>query len=172
MLSLIHSSSIVHAYACDKVALIIGKLTSSRKDVWGLLITINSHFKELLETYSSISISERNVQILAAGMYKLSNNFSLPHMNEIFEVRNEHHYNLRQNYQFYRPLAKSVYYGTKGLSYVGPKVWDILPNIYKNIDCQKGYLKNGNLRIILVEFVRNALQGWFAKLALYRNNTG
>ena len=105
-------------------------------------------------------------------MYKLSNNFSLPHMNEIFEVRNEHHYSLRQNYQFYRPLAKSVYYGTKGLSYVGPKVWDILPNIYKNIDCQKGYLKNGNLRIILVEFVRNALQGWFAILALYRNNTG
>ena len=77
---------------------------------------------------------KKNVQILAAGMYKLSNNFSLPHMNEIFEVRNEHHYNLRQNYQFYRPLAKSVYYGTKGLSYVGPKVWDILPSIYKNID--------------------------------------
>ena len=54
-------------------------------------------------------------------------------MNEIFEIRNEHHYSLRQNSQFFRPLVKSVYHGTESLSYLGPKVWDILPNIYKNI---------------------------------------
>ena len=67
-------------------------------------------------------------------MYKVSNNFSPPHMNKIFDVRNEHPYNLRQNSQFFRSLVKSVYHGTESLSYLGPKVWDILPNIYKNID--------------------------------------
>ena len=55
-------------------------------------------------------------------------------MNEIIEVRNEHPYNLRQNSEFFRPLVKSVYHGTESLFYLGPKVWDILPNIYKDMD--------------------------------------
>ena len=59
-----------------------------------------SSFKELLEKDSSVSIHERNVQILTPEMYKISNNFSPPHMNEIFEVINEHPYNLRQNSVF------------------------------------------------------------------------
>ena len=47
------------------------------------------------------------------------------------------------------------------------KVWDILPNIYKNIDALdkfKKSIKIGNLGIVLVEFVRSILQVWF----LYR----
>ena len=34
-----------------------------------------SSFKELLENDSSVSIYERNVQVLATEMYKVSNNF-------------------------------------------------------------------------------------------------
>ena len=56
-----------------------------------------SSFKELLEKDSSVSIHEGNVQILATEMNKVSNNFSPPHMNKSFKVRNEHPYNLRQN---------------------------------------------------------------------------
>ena len=67
-------------------------------------------------------------------MYEVRNNFSPSHMNEIFELRNERRYNLRQSSQFFLPLVNSVYHGTESLSYLGPKVWDILPNIYKNID--------------------------------------
>ena len=93
-----------------------------------------SSIKELLEKDSSVSVHERNVQILATEMYKMRKNFSLSHMNEIFEVRNEHPYNLKRNSQFFRPLIKSVYHGNESLSYLGPKVWDILPHIYKNID--------------------------------------
>ena len=55
-------------------------------------------------------------------------------MNEIFKLRNEHPYNVRQNFQFFRLLVKSVYHRTESLSYLGPKVWDMLPDIYKNID--------------------------------------
>ena len=81
-----------------------------------------------------ISIHERNVQILATEMYKVSNDFSPPHMNEVFEVRNEHPYNLRQSSQFFRYFVKLVYRGTENLSYLGPKIWDTPPNIYKNIE--------------------------------------
>ena len=49
-----------------------------------------SPFKDLLKKDSTLSIHERNVQILAAEMHKVSENFSPPHMNEIFEVRNKH----------------------------------------------------------------------------------
>ena len=84
-----------------------------------------SSFRELLENDSSI---------LATEMYKVSNNFLSPHMNEIFEVRNEHPFNLRQKSQFFGPLVKSVYHRHESLSYLGPKIWDILQNIYKNID--------------------------------------
>ena len=74
-------------------------------------------------------------------MYKVSNNFSLPHMNEVFELRNEHPYNLRQHSQFFRPLVKSVYHGTESLSYLRPKGWDILLNIYENIDALHKFKK-------------------------------
>ena len=45
-----------------------------------------SSFKELLINDSFVSIPERNVQILATEMYKVSNNFSPSNMNKIFEV--------------------------------------------------------------------------------------
>ena len=93
-----------------------------------------SSFRELLEKDSSVSIHGGNVQILATEMYKVSNNFLSPHMNEIFEVRNEHPFNLRQNSQFFGSLVKSVSHRYESLSYLGPKIWDILQNIYKDID--------------------------------------
>ena len=67
-----------------------------------------SSFKELLEKDSSVSIHERNVQILATAMNKVSNNFSPPHMNESFKVRNEHPYNLRQNICAYMCICRCV----------------------------------------------------------------
>ena len=55
-------------------------------------------------------------------------------MNKIFKIRNELPYNLRQNAQFSRLFVKSLYYGNEILSYLGPKVSIILPNIYRDID--------------------------------------
>ena len=111
MLSLIHSSR----WMCRS-------RTNSRKidrlhKRW-LRIVYNDKqllFKDLLEKGSSVFIHERNVQILATETYKVSNNFSSPHMDEIFEVRNEHPYNLRQNFQF---LAC---HGSEILFHLGPK---------------------------------------------------
>ena len=31
-------------------------------------------------------------------------------------------------------MVKSVYHGTESISYLGPKIWDILPEKLKNID--------------------------------------
>ena len=87
-------------------------------------------------------------------------------MNEIFEMRNKHSCNLRQNSRFPRSLVTLLYHGTESISYLVPKVWNILPNIYENIaglEKFKKAIKDVYLSIILVEFVTSNLLGkcWF-----------
>ena len=57
-----------------------------------------------------------------------------PLINNIFKLKAENPYNLRQVSEFSRPMVKSVYHGTESISYLGPKIWDILPEKPKNID--------------------------------------
>ena len=54
-----------------------------------------STFKELLEKDNSASIHYRNIQALATEIYKVSNGVSPEIMNEIFQLREKSHYNLR-----------------------------------------------------------------------------
>ena len=64
-------------------------------------------------------------------MYKVSNELSPPLVNNIFTQKN--FYNLRLNSQFSRPLVRSVFHGTESISYLGPVIWDILPDSYKSL---------------------------------------
>ena len=41
---------------------------------------------------------------------------------------------MRQISEFSRPLVKSVYHGSESLSFLRPKIWDMLPDDYKDID--------------------------------------
>ena len=66
-------------------------------------------------------------------MFKVSKNLAPPQMHEIFKLKDQPQYNLRYNSLFSRPLVKSVYKGTESLSFLGPKIWDILPDTYKNL---------------------------------------
>ena len=66
-------------------------------------------------------------------MFKVSKNLAPPQMHEIFKLNDQLQYNLRYNSLFSRPLVKSVYKGTESLSFLGPKVWYKLPDIYKDI---------------------------------------
>ena len=92
-----------------------------------------SSFNELLEKDGSVSIHMRNIQILATEMYKLVNNLSPPIMNRVFKLNSDIPYNLRQISQFSTSSVKSVYHGTESISYLGPQIWDILPDDYKTI---------------------------------------
>ena len=85
-------------------------------------------FNALLEKDGSVSIHQRNIKILATEMFKVSKYLVPPQMHEIFKLKYQPHYNL-----FSRPLVKSVYKGTERSSFLGPKIWDILPDTYKDI---------------------------------------
>ena len=64
-------------------------------------------------------------------MYKLKNDLSLLIVTELFEQRNEQHYNLRNNSQFLPPI-RTVHHGSESISFLGSKIWNILPNTMKN----------------------------------------
>ena len=54
-------------------------------------------------------------------------------MNRFFKLNSDSRYKLRQILQVSRSLVKPVYHGTESISYLGSKIWDILPDDYKTI---------------------------------------
>ena len=92
-----------------------------------------STFKELLEKDNSVFIHYRNNQALASEMHKEANGMSPEIMNEIFQLREKSHYNLRYTSEFVFPPIHSVYHGSESVFYLGLKIWE------------KNGLKNGNL---------------------------
>ena len=57
-----------------------------------------------------------------------------PFINDIFKQKDNSRYNLRQISEFSRSLIKSVYHGSESVSFLGPKIWDMQLNDYKDID--------------------------------------
>ena len=55
----------------------------------------------------------RNIQKLALEMFKLYNGLSTPIMDNIFKLKTEDPYNLRQVSKFSRLIVKTVYHGTE-----------------------------------------------------------
>ena len=66
-------------------------------------------------------------------MFKAKLGSSPTIINDIFQTR-ECCYNLRTKNQFKSHCAKTVHNGTESLSFLGPKLWAILPQEYKDID--------------------------------------
>ena len=81
-----------------------------------------SSFIKLLEKDKFVFIHQRNLQILAIEMFKVSNGLSPVLTNDIFKLRGEQTYSLRKFSQFYRPKVNSVNNGTKSVSFLGPKI--------------------------------------------------
>ena len=53
-------------------------------------------------------------------------------MNDVFRIR-KNDYNTRKADEFQSHCVKRVHYGTETVSFLGPKLWSILPNEYKSI---------------------------------------
>ena len=62
-------------------------------------------------------------------MYKVASEMSPVIMNEIFQHREESHYNLRYTSKFVIPPIHIVYHGSECASYFGPKIWELIPPV-------------------------------------------
>ena len=91
-----------------------------------------SSFEMLLERDDSASVRNRNLQIFATEMYKMNNDLSPLIVKGLSEQRNEQHCDLRNNSQFTIPPINTVYHGSESISFLGPKIWNILPDKLKD----------------------------------------
>ena len=48
---------------------------------------------------------------------------------ELFKRIRKHPYNLRYDAEFLQLFVNSIHYGTESISYLGPKIWGMLPHI-------------------------------------------
>ena len=93
-----------------------------------------SNFTELLNKDNSVSVHIRNICRLAIELFRFYDGLSPPLINNIFKLRTENPYNLRKVSILSRPMVKSVYHGIESISYLGSKIWNILPEKLKNIE--------------------------------------
>ena len=97
----------------------------------------SSSFENLLKKDNSVSINQRNTQTLATEMFKVKNNIVPEIMKELFAPKMSS-YHLRNNNSFKRRRVKSVWHGTESVSYLGPKIWDLVPNEIKESESLNG----------------------------------
>ena len=68
---------------------------------------------------------------LATALCKVHRGLGPDIMNNIFKIRNVK-YNFRIDISFVARNVNSVHYGSEAISYLGPKIWDLLPKNIKD----------------------------------------
>ena len=91
-----------------------------------------SSYENLLEKDNSVSIHHKNIQALAIEMFKVKHKLCPEITGDIFMERANNQYNLRNCSDFITPQVHSVFHGTESISHFGPKIWDIVPEEFKN----------------------------------------
>ena len=85
----------------------------------------NLSFDDLLKKDKSISIHQRNLQILETEIYKIRNDLGLETINDIFHFERKP-YNLRSDSSLQKQKSCTVYFGTETISFLAPKIWEII----------------------------------------------
>ena len=97
-----------------------------------------SSFQDLLYNDKSVTIHNRNLQILATEIYKYLNGLSPKIMGEVFQL-NEHNYPLRSNVLFRGRNVNTVHYGQQSISYLAPRIWKQVPDTIKESPSIKSF---------------------------------
>ena len=71
-------------------------------------------------------------------MFKVKNNIAPEIMKELFAPKVSH-YDLHNNNSFKRRRVYFVWHGTKLVSYLGLKIWDLVPNEVKESESLNGF---------------------------------
>ena len=102
-------------------------------------------FNELLKKDGSVTIHHRNIQKLGIEVYKAKNNLSPIMMQELFPDRNYCGPEIRSQTDFQLPHINGVTKGQETLRFMGPKIWNIIPNSVKeasSLSIFKNKIKN------------------------------
>ena len=89
-----------------------------------------STFQQLLNHDNSVTIHDRNIQLISIEMYKVKNNISPSSLSDFVDIRATT-YNLRNKPDFQKNRGNTVHYGTESIRVIAPKIWDLIPNDIK-----------------------------------------
>ena len=67
-------------------------------------------------------------------MSKIYHGISPTIMNEIFTLKHQNQYNLRNWTYFDAPKVRTVNHGSESVRYLGSKIWEIIPAYTKELD--------------------------------------
>ena len=87
-------------------------------------------FRHLKNFFLFVTVHQRNLQTLATEMYKILNGLSPDIMQDIFEIKSNY-YNTRKT--FSSRNIKTVRYGLQTISYMTPKIWDLVSKEMKQV---------------------------------------
>ena len=93
-----------------------------------------SDFSELLEKDCSVSIHDQNIRQLAIEMFKVSKSLCPEIVKELFQLRYDIPYNLRQRSKFHIPPVRKVFSGTESIKYLSPKIWELIQDEIKELE--------------------------------------
>ena len=99
-----------------------------------LRITYNnksSSFHNLLDKDNSVTLHHRNIRTLAIETFKVLHGISPSLLNKVFVERNCNDNSPGNNF-LNRRRVNSVRYGMESVSFLSPKIWDILSKEIKN----------------------------------------
>ena len=99
----------------------------------GLRITYQDntrYFKNCLNKCNFFSMHHRNFQVFATKMFKTHRGLFPEILRETFVYKTSW-YNVRKNDAFEKRQVHSVYQGTQSLSFLGPKICDLVPAAMK-----------------------------------------
>ena len=91
-------------------------------------------------------------------MFNVLNGENPQIVNEIFCIRDETSYELRQRSCFHIPSVNTVFSGTESIRFLGPKIWELIPNNIKCLENLKGFktaIKNENQHHAHVESAKH-----------------
>ena len=98
-----------------------------------------SSFEELLVKDKSVSTHHKNIHALAIEMFKVYTKTSPEIMQEVFQIKDQGHYFLRNQRDFAIPTVKLLNYGLESIRFFGPKIWESLPNNLKNKESTESF---------------------------------
>ena len=89
-------------------------------------------FLQLLQKGKSVTIHQRNLQVLSTEIFKTKNDLLPEIMKEVFELK-EPSYSLRlkENY-FVRGNVKTTHFGIQSIKSLALKIWDLVPDQIKH----------------------------------------
>ena len=120
-----------------------------------------SSFNDLLAKDNSFKIHQRNLQKLAIEIFKVKKGIAAAVMNSVFEL-NDNPYSLRNDMTFFKSRnVHIVRYGIETASFVGPRIWNSLPQEIKestSLQIFKGKIKSWTPKNCPCKLYKNYIQ--------------